>query len=117
MPTPDPVAATTRCPWCGYEPADEEHECSRFSETEPPADSSAAYSPRDLAEQTLDGTLPYEESWRENAQNAIIALDLLRAVQIEELNGRLCPRPDSPKDRCCPVCRDLWRRIDLAVRP
>jgi hypothetical protein len=29
----------------------------------------AAYVPRDLAEQTLDGVLPYEETWRENAQS------------------------------------------------
>jgi hypothetical protein len=32
---------------------------------------SAAYTPRDLAEQTLDHTLPYEESWYENARNVV----------------------------------------------
>ena len=42
---------------------------------------------------------------------------LLLEVQLAELNGRLCPRPESAKDRCCPSCRDLWRRIDLAVAP
>ena len=41
--------------------------------------------------------------------------DLLVEVQVEEINGRLCPRPESPKDKCCPVCRDLWRRIDEAL--
>lgn len=30
--------------------------------------------PRELAQRTLDGTLPYEESWRENATNVLILL-------------------------------------------
>lgn len=42
----------------------------------------AAYAPRDLAEQTLDGTLPYEETWRENAVNLLVALN-----EVERLRG------------------------------
>jgi hypothetical protein len=30
-----------------------------------------AYTPRDLAEQTLDASLPYEETWHENATNVL----------------------------------------------
>lgn len=40
---------------------------------------------------------------------------LLTEIQVEEINGRLCARPETHKDRCCPVCRDLWRRIDAAL--
>lgn len=53
---------------------------------------------------------------------------LLLAVQLTEINGRLCARPEAPdpffdapsgarEDRCCPTCRDLWRRIDAALAP
>jgi len=42
--------------------------------------SSAAYTPRDLAEQTLDGTLPYEETWRENAANVLALVDALERI-------------------------------------
>lgn len=38
----------------------------------------AAYLPRDLAEQTLDGTLPYEESWHENATNVVALSEIVQ---------------------------------------
>ena len=53
---------------------------------------------------------------------------LLLAVQLTEINGRLCARPEAPdpffdapsgarEDRCCPACRELWRKIDAALAP
>jgi hypothetical protein len=40
------------------------------------------YEPRDLAMQTLDGTLPYEETWCENATNVLHLLN-----EVERLRG------------------------------
>lgn len=48
----------------------------------------AAYTPRDLAEQTLDGTLPYEETWREMAENVVALVEAAEAfIEIAEPAG------------------------------
>jgi hypothetical protein len=44
---------------------------------------------RDLAEQTLDGTLPYEETWHENAANVLALLN-----ELERLHGERFDTPD-----------------------
>lgn len=42
--------------------------------------------PRDLAEQTLAGTLPYEETWRENAINVLALLNELERLRGERFD-------------------------------
>lgn len=54
--------------------------------------------------------------------------DALLGVQLSEINGRLCARPEPPdpwfddpsaprESRCCDACRELWEQIDAALRP
>lgn len=39
---------------------------------------------RDCAEQTLDGTLPYEETWRSNAISLIVAINALERIKAQQ---------------------------------
>jgi hypothetical protein len=52
--------------------------------------------------------------------------DALLGVQLTEVNGRLCARPEPPdpwfddpekprESKCCPACRKLWEQIDAAL--
>jgi hypothetical protein len=52
--------------------------------------------------------------------------DALLGVQLTEINGRLCARPEPPdpwfddpekprESKCCPACRKLWEQIDAAL--
>lgn len=59
----------------------------------------ASYTPRDLAEQTLDHTLPYEETWLENAKN-VLALSVLVENYVEHGSWR-CQYRTRYKQCCC----------------
>lgn len=48
--------------------------------------SESPYDPRDLALQTLDGTLPYGETWRENARNVLHLLNEIERMQGERFD-------------------------------
>lgn len=48
--------------------------------------SDPVYTPRDLAEQTLGGTLPYEETWHENAANVLALINEIERTRGERFD-------------------------------
>lgn len=62
----------------------------------PDSETTQASEAQDVAEQTLDGTLPYEETWHTNATNVVALVS-----RVAGLEAQLRERDEAP---LCPVC-------------